>query len=209
MLLNNDINKILGSGESINWQGKVNRAPLFAVAVIIIVISLAISFWLFNQPQFSYTFNSVPKQTSGKTAGSIVAAIGLLITVFYLWHHLVKKFFVTNKRVLIKSGMIGTDFTSIYFNEVKRVEVEVNLIGKIFSVGTVKIDIGKTETRSTSGGRDNSPQVRTKTMYDFLYYIDKPYEVYRQLQTSLTDRVESLYSGRADKENLPEGRSIT
>ena len=41
-------------------------------------------------------------------------------------------------------------------------------------------------------------------MYTYLKHIDKPYDVYKRVQSSLSSRKESLYSGRADKENNPD-----
>jgi len=125
--------------------------------------------------------------------------------VFFV--NVVKEYGITNKRVIIKSGIIGTDYKSIYFDQIKNLVVNVGLIGVIFKVGTVKIDIGKTETYSSGGVRIGAIQhhnVRTRTMYDNLKYINQPYQVYKYLQKTLSHRKESLYSGRADKESNPE-----
>lgn len=201
--MNPSINTILEGNETVSWQGSISRGPLTFIAIIMIVITGAISGYLFSQPIINYTFNGGPAQISGSFVGLIVLVIGLLIMVFYLWTNLVKEYAITSKRVVIKSGIIGTDFKSIYFNEIKAAVVDVGLIGKIFSVGTIKIDTGKTETYSSGSQQTGSNQVRTRTMYDFLLYIDKPYDVYKTIQGSLTDRVEGLYSGRADREAHP------
>lgn len=75
------------------------------------------------------------------------------------------------------------------------------MIDKIFSVGTISIDTGKIET--INKGRGNNKKSRTQTTYDKLLHISNQYEVYKYFQTSLTERQESLYSGRADRENNP------
>ncbi|MBU1112160.1 MAG: hypothetical protein KJ896_05255, partial [Nanoarchaeota archaeon] len=49
----------------------------------------------------------------------------------------------------------------------------------------------------------NSGRVKTKTMYDTLLHISNPYDVYKNLQQTLSGRKESLYSGRADRESNP------
>jgi hypothetical protein len=113
----------------------------------------------------------------------------------------VKIYVITNKRVLIKSGLIGTDFNSIYFTQIRTANVNVGLADKIFSVGTINIDTGRIET--VSSGNGNNTQNRIQTAYDKLLHISKPYEVYKYFQTTLTNREESLYSGRADRENSP------
>ena len=87
--------------------------------------------------------------------------------------------------------------------------MDVGIIGKIFNVGSVKIDVGKTATSSagsyrTRRGIQIGGRTRTRTVYDTLLYIDQPYEVFKYLQKSLSRRKESLYSGRADRESNPE-----
>lgn len=93
----------------------------------------------------------------------------------------------------------------------KKVEVNVGVIGKIFSVGTVKIDIGKTETYSTGGhnsqGQQTGSQIHTKTMYTNFTYIGEPYKVYQAIQSAISNRVEGLYSGRADRESQNQNSS--
>ena len=206
--MDQNISNILESNEKVIWQGIVNRKVL----VIFLIISLAVTFIiggiLFAQQTINYSSNGQPKQISGSIIGIAIILIGLLISLLSFFSDIVKNYAITQKRVIIKSGLIGTDFKSIYFDQIKNIVVDVGLIGKIFSVGSVKIDIGKTETYSTGGGRARSGysqgQVRTRTMYDVLKHIDTPYEVYKYLQKTLEGRKESLYSGRADRESNPE-----
>ena len=75
--------------------------------------------------------------------------------------------------------------------------MDVGIMGKIFNVGTVKIDTGRMKT-TTSGSGKHGHRTRTRTAYDTFNSIEKPYEVYKFLQSTLTGRKESLYSGRAD-----------
>lgn len=98
--------------------------------------------------------------------------------------------------------MIGTDFNSIYFTQIRTANVNVGLLDKIFGVGTINIDTGKIET--VQGGSGANRRTSTRTAYDKLLHIVTPYEVYKYFQTALTGREESLYSGRADRNWLPE-----
>ncbi len=120
---------------------------------------------------------------------SFVLLCSVLLNFFLSY---VKVFTITDKRIIIRSGIIGTDYSSIFFTEIKTVGVRVDLIDKIFAVGSINIDTGKIET--VAGGKNNT----TKMAYDKLSYIDKPYEVYKILQSTLSNRQEALYSGRAD-----------
>lgn len=194
--MNPDISNILESNEKIVWQGIVNRKALVAFLIISLIVTFIIGGIFFTQQTINYTSNGQPKQISGSIVGIVIMLIGLLLSLLSFFSDMVKNYAITKKRVIIKSGLIGTDFKSIYFDQIKNIIVDVGLIGKIFSVGSVKIDIGKTEIYS--GGKG---QVRTKTAYDVLKHIDAPYEVYKYLQKTLEGRKESLYSGRADKES--------
>ena len=98
---------------------------------------------------------------------------------------------------------------SIYFDQVKWVNINVGLLDKIFKVWTILIDTGKTKTTSSSrsSGSSNwrrSSRSTTKIDYDKFRFIDKPYDVYKIVQWSLSNRKESLYSGRADRESHSE-----
>ena len=187
-----DINNILESNEKVVWQGIVNRKVLVTILIMFLAVTFIIGGIVFAQQTINYTFNEQPKQISGSIVGIAIILIGLLISLLSFFSNIVKNYAVTQKRVIIKSGLIGTDFKSIYFDKIKNIIVDVGLIGKIFSVGSVKIDIGKTETYSTGGGRTSrgysQGQVRTRTMYDVLKHIDNPYEVYKYLQKTLEGR---------------------
>lgn len=207
--MDTNINNILESSEKIVWQGIINRKVLITNLIIFIAVVLIIGGIVFAQQTITYSSNNEEtKQISSSIISIIIIAVGFLIAFLSYFSSIVTNYAITQKRVIIKSGLIGTDFKSIYFDQIKNIIVDVGLIGKIFSVGTIKIDIGKTETYSAGGGRTHSGssqnQIRTRTVYDYLKHIDNPYEVYKHLQKTLEGRKESLYSGRADRESNPE-----
>jgi len=194
-----EIMAVLEPQEKIVWQDIVNRKVMLFHLISSWLIVAGISLFIFSQEAINYTANDVPKSIAGSTIGPIFLIGGILLSLLSFFSNFVKIYTITNKRVLIKSGLIGTDFNSIYFTEVRTVNVNVGLIDKIFSVGTINIDTGKIET-VTSGSKNNAHS-RTQTVCDKLLHINKPYEVYKYFQTALTGRQESLYSGRADREN--------
>jgi membrane protein YdbS with pleckstrin-like domain len=196
--MNAEINSILENQETITWQGKISRKPLMAVYWVAVAIILIVSIFLFSQSSINYTSNGKPSQASGVMFGFLVLIGGIGTSSLALWAQLVKEYAITSKRVLIKSGIIGTDFKSIYFNEIKNIMVDVGVVGKIFSVGTIKIDLGRTETYSSGGMNSNRiGQIRTRAVYDNLTFIESPYEIYKVIQSALSGRLESLYSGKA------------
>jgi len=198
-----EIKKILHDGEAIKWQGVVNRKVLTTLLVVGLVITFAISTALYTQETLTFTNDGVEKEFSGSLAAMIVLAIGSIGSLLSYFYDKVKEFAITEKKVIIKSGIIGTDFKSINFDEIKEAVVDVGLIGKIFNVGSIKIDTGKTNTYSSGGGKNRRGSIKTKTMYSVLKHIEKPYETYKLIQGHLQERKESLYSGRADRESNP------
>ncbi|HEV7424431.1 MAG TPA: PH domain-containing protein [Candidatus Paceibacterota bacterium] len=194
-----DISAVLEPQEQIVWQGIVNRKVMFFNLIIFLLIVLGISFLLFSKETINYTSNGVAQAVAGSTVGMIVLIPGLFFSLLGFFSNLVKVYVITNKRVLIKSGIIGTDFNSIYFTQIRTANVNVGLLDKIFGVGTINIDTGKIETVQSGSGANR--RTGTRTAYDKLIHIDTPYEVYKYFQTTLTNREESLYSGRADRES--------
>lgn len=199
--MDKEISIVLEPREQVVWQDVINRKVMIFNLIISLIIIFAISYYFFSKDVISYTSNDTLKTIAGSTIGLIVLVVGLLFTIFGYLSNYVKKYVITNKRVLIKSGIIGTDFNSIYFTEVKTANVNVGLVDKIFSVGTISIDTGKIETVTSGSG--NNRQNHIQTSYDKLIHINNPYEVYKYFQTTLTGRQESLYSGRADAQNNP------
>lgn len=178
--MSKSITTILESTEEIKWQGKISRKVLvFNLILSIIFISLLLSFIIFSQGVKGFNF-------------WLLVAILFFAIIIPFWNNYLKEFYATNKRLIIKSGIIGTDYKSIYFTEIKTLNLRVDLIEKIFAVGTISIDTGRIET-VTSNNSTN-----TRTVYDNFSYLDNPYQVYQLLQSSLSNRQESLYSGRAD-----------
>lgn len=201
--MNTPIESILEPKEQVIWQGVINRKVLVFNLIISLLIIALISGFLFSQKTINYTSGDSPQQIKGSTLGIIILAVGLFFIFLNYFLNIVKKYAITKKRVIIKSGIIGTDFKSIYYNEIKSAIVNVGLIGKIFNVGTIKIDTGEIQINSnvTHDANGNShTSTSSNKVYEELKYIDNPYEIYKYFQSSTNERLESLYSGRADRE---------
>ena len=205
--MSHHIDSILENKEQKKWEGKINRKVLVTTLVIGLIIVVGLSAFFFAKKTINYTSNEQPKQISSSLIGLGILIIGLFVVLWNFFSNFVVGYAITNKRVIIKSGLIGTDYKSIYFEQMSGVVIDVGLIGKIFGTGNVKIDTGKTETYSSGGGsagRMRHQNIRTRTMYDVLKNIDNPYDVHKIIQPAITGRRESLYSGRADRESNPQ-----
>jgi len=194
---NQEIQAVLGTGEKISWRGVVNRTVIGINLVLSLIVFLIISGLVYSTEIISYSSGDLSKTINGATVASLILIFGFLLSLIISLSNYVKEYVVTDKRILIKSGIIGTDFNSIYFTEIKSADVNVGLIDKMLSVGTISIDTGKVTSTNDKNGVTS-----VNTVYDKLLHIDAPYEVYKYFQEALTGRQESLYSGRADRERL-------
>jgi len=205
--MSHHIDNILETSEQKKWEGKINRKVMITGLIIGLIIVIGASAFLFSKNNINYTSNGQPKQINGFLIGLGILTIGLFFLLWNFFSNFVVEYAITNKRVIIKSGLIGTDYKSIYFEQMNGIVVDVGLIGKIFGTGNLKIDTGKTQTYSGGGGSAGGMKyqnINTRTMYDILKDISNPYDVYGLLQPSITGRRESLYSGRADRESNPQ-----
>ena len=73
----------------------------------------------------------------------------------------------TNKRIIIRSGIIGIDFKNIYYTEIESVNLKVGLVDKMLGVGDIYIK------------SNNKAQI--------LFDIEDPYFITQKLQEIVID----------------------
>lgn len=107
---------------------------------------------------------------------------------------------MTNKKVIIQTGVIGRDFKLIDYDKMQNIFVDVGIIGKIFGVGTIKIFTGEIGGSNASNYGEirigSSRSSGLQPSYDSLRYISEPYAVLKHLQEHLSERKENLYGGK-------------
>ena len=148
-LQKNTIDDVVTVDEKVLWRGKPN-ATSYVLANMLKMTPIAL-IWLIFDGTFIY-FISV-----GMAAGSVPLSILWFIVPFFLLHltpvwiwigKTVKaarevkniEYAITDKRIIIRSGMIGIDFKFINYSEIDSVNVKVGLIDKIFHVGDIYIN---------------------------------------------------------------------
>jgi uncharacterized membrane protein YdbT with pleckstrin-like domain len=182
------IDKILNKDEKIIWQGTPQLLPFifknisyfFIGLILSIFISLIISSYVIFEngrlriievmdAPFTYVFG-------------FIVFLFTIPAVFYLFEPLylllLRKntlYIFTDKRVLLQSGVIGKDYESFDYDQIRDLEVNITLVDKIFgkNSGSIFIDIGK-----MTAGRGG----RAIPAYLGLEGITNPYAVYEQLK---------------------------
>ncbi len=194
-----NITLILEEGEQILWSGKMNlKATLLKSipwAVTLIILALFINSTL-SGDSVSCTMNNVVKfgqecAQSTSLMYYVLLGIGILIPIITFVNYKVTQYAVTEKRVVIKTGLIGADIKSLYYDQIRDLSIQVGLVDKIFKTGSIKIDTGK-----IMSGKNGSQSV-----FDSLRNVDDAYNVYAIAQKVLSSRKENLYAGTVSKQH--------
>jgi len=140
---------------------------IFTPGIFFVAIALFILFfgpvYLFLDPSFTLLSLTLPQMLAGLCA--FVGAywlFGALITYFSA------EYGVTNKRVLMKAGLIRRDTSEIFLDKLEAINVDQSILGRILDYGSLCI-IGTGGTR------------------DVYYNVPKPF-LFRQAAQQQVDR---------------------
>lgn len=174
----NEILQILEPTEKVIYEGKPEFIPYIIANVYYIpIITIILVFIILY---FGDIFFSDPVDIAFLLVmflGFIFILQIIISALSYVFTH----YAITNKRAILKSGIIGRDFRSIDHDRMQNVSVDVGILGVIFSVGDLNIYTGEIQSY---GGR--VPQIRPK--YDTFVYISYPYEILKILQNEISIR---------------------
>lgn len=171
-----EFDSVKDDNEKILWTGKPKFIPYLATG-----FGAGIGVFIFVGIYYLGTRNI--KNEDGSVVGFQVWFAAIPI-VFFLLGFLRRLFSYgntsygyTNKRVMMRTGFIGTDFRSIDCDNISDVAVTVNLVERAFNVGTIKFFSGQT---GTEGGQ------ATK-LYDVWEAIENPYEIFKKVKQVSVD----------------------
>ena len=103
----------------------------------------------------------------------------LLIFCTYLSYK--KRFYAySNKRVIIRCGVIGVDYKSLDIDMIGAIDVGVGLLDKLFRKNTGTISFGSVARPMTAGGG---------AAFSF-YSVQNPYELYKEIKTVINETKE-------------------
>lgn len=172
----NTIEDVLNNDEKVLWQGKPNpKSYIWAAVVKMFPIALI---WLLFDGAFigGISYGMAKQAIPLALLGFIIPFFLIHLTPVWIWIAGTVKavrevknleYAVTDKRVIIRSGMIGIDFKFINYTEIDSVNVKVGFIDKIFKVGDIYIN----------------SSVNSGVLWD----VSDPYGIGRALQKVTTD----------------------
>jgi len=171
-----DFDSVKDNDEEILWTDKPKFIPYCITG-----LGAGIGAFIFVGIYYAMTKNV--KNEDG-TTGNFSIWFAALPILFFLWSFFQKIFSynntsyaLTNKRVMMRTGFIGTDFKSIDYDKISDIEVTVNFVERAFNVGTIKFFSGRTQTDEGT----------TMKLYDRWEAIKNPYEVFKQVKKVSVD----------------------
>lgn len=168
------IEDVIGSDEQILWSGKPKKRA-FLINAFTKMLPIALIWLLFDGAFIGLMIG---------TMDEIPAPVKIFMAVFFLFHlapvwiwlshvltanrqHENLEYAFTQKRIIIKSGIIGIDFKNIYYSEIDSVNLRVGLVDRIEKVGDIYI-------KSIGGA-------------NVLYDLENPYTLTEKLQKIVVD----------------------
>lgn len=187
------IEATLEQDEQILWRGKPHKGS-FILDKIFKMLPIVIVWLAFDSFFIIMIFNN------GLLGMPSFMSIGLII--FFLIHlmpvwiwlknvltastqHKNLEYVFTNKRIIIRSGVIGIDYKNIYYTDISGVNLRVGLVDKMFKVGDIYI----TALRNSV----------------VLYDIKDPYFITSKLQKICNDIKSDIYFPNALRKDYNEG----
>ena len=198
------LNSIIEKDEKILWNGRGDLMSTIMHTIGFIALFAAIGsllyFVLGNLESGTCTIGGRRRPVEecnamAQNISYIFFGIAALIPILTFFGFKATEYTISDKRFILKSGMIGADIRSVYYDQIRSVYVVVGLVGKIFGTGTIKIDTGRTKSYKRNK--------RSVTHYDKISNIKNPYEVYKILQNNIANSKENIPSenSNSDSEN--------
>ena len=172
-----EFDSVKNDNEEIMWIGK----PLFLPYAL---SSLWSGVGLVSFIFFGIILSKCAKNQDGSKVDLNSNWIFILPVLFFLAEVVYKLFSFsntsyayTNRRVMMRTGFIGTSFKSIDYDKISDIEVTVSFIERYFNVGTIKFFSGRTQT----------DEGKTTKLYDNWEAIANPYEVFKLVKKVSVD----------------------
>lgn len=170
------IDEIIDDGEKILWRGKPKKSA-YVLNAFLKMLPIAI-IWL----AFDGAFIALLLTQMGWDM--IPAPMKVFIFVFFAFHlvpvwiwianvvtanrqHKNLEYAFTNRRIIVRSGIIGIDFKNVFYTDVEAVNLKVGIVDKMLKVGDIYIN--------------------SKAGATVLFDIDNPYFITERLQKIVTD----------------------
>jgi len=176
-----DLSNPLVEGETLIWSAKPKKSA-FIINKVLCMMPIAL-IWLLLDSSIL-----IPMLSSGEVRQMLFFIIpffalhlfpvwiwlGNVITSNKRWKN--TKYYVTDKRIILQTGFVDMNYQTIYYKDIKNVNLRVGLIDKLLGVGDIYFDLG---TYTYNNG--------TRTINHAFLDIENPHEIYPRLQKIVLD----------------------
>jgi len=165
-----EFDKIVEKSEKVMWEGK----PIFLIYFFAKIVPAFIVFLFASAISLFIVLNKTSAEKSLLTNlfVGVFCAIMFLVVVGTIISYFKLHYAITNKRVIIQKGIIGTDFLIVDFDQITNAEVNVGLLDKMFmkNTGTISIFTPTSMVHTKHG---------TKIVPHMMLGITDPYKVFK------------------------------
>ncbi len=176
----------LVSGEKELWSGKPKKKA-FVLNQILGMAPIAI-IWLLFDSTFIVAFLSgmAEDPESANMIFFMIPFFALHLMPVWIWLSQVltankkwqnTKYYVTDKRIIIQNGLFAANYQSIYYKDIRNVNLHVGLIDKMLGVGDIRFDMGYNMHSSKNGMNINAA----------ILDIENPMDIYPRIQKIVMD----------------------
>ena len=185
---NDSIKQILDDDEFVELSLKPNRVRSTLVGNVAGLIFAALFSSVFIVIGLLVTVGVIKNENGGtEVLGGIFfiafGSIPLLSALFNFIGRIVRfkniEYVITNKRIIIRSGVIGVDFKEINLDQIGAVTVRVDFLDKLVKPNTGTIYFGSASTPIVQSDKGN-----TGLQFKFAD-IENPYEEYKRIKAVL------------------------
>lgn len=166
---------VLEKEEQLLWTGRPKFLPFVIPGILIGLFEIGVGIsvvMLMNKPENDRSFTWV--------FGLVFVGLGVWAMLRKLLSFGNTFYACSNRRVMIRSGIVETIITVIDHHEVINMQVKVGIAEKMFNTGSIRFFTGKTQTDP-----DNTND--TKKVYDSWEAIPDPYGVFKKVKQLITE----------------------
>lgn len=174
------------SGEKELWSGKPKKKA-FVLNQILGMAPIAI-IWLLIDGGIIMAFIGGMKEEGefAQTLMFIIPFFALHLMPVWIWLYQVltankkwqnTKYYVTDKRIIIQNGLFASNFQSIYYKDIKNVNLHVGIVDKILGVGDIRFDMGYNIHSNKNAMNINAA----------ILDIENPMDIYPRIQKIIMD----------------------
>lgn len=148
-------------GEEELWSGKPKKSA-FMFNQIITMAPIAIIWLAFDSTFIGAFFAGDVFGGEGLPIGMIIFMVGFfalhlmpvwiwlgnVLTASKKWKN--TRYYVTDKRIIIKNGFVGESLQTIYYKDIKNVNMHVGVFDKLLGVADINFELGGTSNTATT-----------------------------------------------------------